>query len=181
MDYSTLPSDPDLPAGTSPWQSSPQLDSRQSFTASEAGSRPSSALAQHSSYTYASQRPLDDGGSDQETLGDGANQQREGNRMGSQPENGTSSDRSQGLVTSDEEGYQHHQQQHRHQQSQQPQTHQRAVGPNRYHGSTRPAQRQPLPQYKLQAKIAGLERTGRKDPVLRFDVHVCYDCFLWSL
>ncbi|KAI1323047.1 hypothetical protein F5Y16DRAFT_384764 [Xylariaceae sp. FL0255] len=27
------------------------------------------------------------------------------------------------------------------------------------------------PQYKLQAKITGLERTGKKDPVLRFDVH----------
>ncbi|KAL2206471.1 vacuolar protein sorting-associated protein vps17 [Sarocladium strictum] len=31
----------------------------------------------------------------------------------------------------------------------------------------RPAQ----PQYKLQAKITGLERTGKKDPILRFDVH----------
>lgn len=28
------------------------------------------------------------------------------------------------------------------------------------------------PQYKMQAKITGLERTGRKDPILRFDVHV---------
>ncbi|KAK0629652.1 vacuolar protein sorting-associated protein [Bombardia bombarda] len=27
------------------------------------------------------------------------------------------------------------------------------------------------PQFKLQAKITGLERTGRKDPILRFDVH----------
>ncbi len=32
--------------------------------------------------------------------------------------------------------------------------------------------RPPGPQYKLQAKITGLERTGKKDPVLRFDVHV---------
>ncbi|KAI1430375.1 hypothetical protein F5Y12DRAFT_20205 [Xylaria sp. FL1777] len=31
--------------------------------------------------------------------------------------------------------------------------------------------RPPGPQYKLQAKITGLERTGKKDPVLRFDVH----------
>ncbi|CAJ2513574.1 Uu.00g016930.m01.CDS01 [Anthostomella pinea] len=31
--------------------------------------------------------------------------------------------------------------------------------------------RPPGPQYKLQAKITGLERTGRKDPILRFDVH----------
>ncbi|KAI1342345.1 hypothetical protein F5Y15DRAFT_412854 [Xylariaceae sp. FL0016] len=27
------------------------------------------------------------------------------------------------------------------------------------------------PHYKLQAKITGLERTGRKDPIMRFDVH----------
>ena len=33
--------------------------------------------------------------------------------------------------------------------------------------------RRPQPQFKLQAKITGLERTGRKDPILRFDVHVC--------
>jgi hypothetical protein len=32
---------------------------------------------------------------------------------------------------------------------------------------------QPRKQYKLQAKITALERTGRKDPVLRFDVYVC--------
>ena len=36
----------------------------------------------------------------------------------------------------------------------------------------RPAQEGKSPQYKLQAKITGLERTGRKDPILRFDVHV---------
>lgn len=35
----------------------------------------------------------------------------------------------------------------------------------------RPAQGGKSPQYKLQAKITGLERTGRKDPILRFDVH----------
>ncbi|KAI0489909.1 hypothetical protein F4859DRAFT_462862 [Xylaria cf. heliscus] len=33
------------------------------------------------------------------------------------------------------------------------------------------ARRPPGPQYKLQAKITGLERTGKKDPILRFDVH----------
>ena len=32
--------------------------------------------------------------------------------------------------------------------------------------------RQQASLYKLQAKITGLERTGRKDPILRFDVHV---------
>jgi hypothetical protein len=44
----------------------------------------------------------------------------------------------------------------------------------RYHNVPvqQPQQRQHLPQYKLQAKIAGLERTGKKDLILRFDVYV---------
>lgn len=29
------------------------------------------------------------------------------------------------------------------------------------------------PQPRLQAKVTGLERTGKKDPILRFDIHVC--------
>ncbi|KAK8253427.1 Vps5 C terminal like-domain-containing protein [Phyllosticta capitalensis] len=42
--------------------------------------------------------------------------------------------------------------------------------PQRYHGQ-RGSRQQNVPQYKLQAKITGLERTGRKDPILRFDVY----------
>lgn len=44
--------------------------------------------------------------------------------------------------------------------------------PQRYHKGARSAQQPPAQQYKLQAKITGLERTGRKDPIMRFDVHV---------
>ena len=58
----------------------------------------------------------------------------------------------------------------------------------RYHGVP-PQQRQHVPQYKLQAKIMGMERSGKKDPILKFDVHVrrccqhpklniCADCCL---
>ncbi|RMY46757.1 hypothetical protein D0863_15781 [Hortaea werneckii] len=32
-------------------------------------------------------------------------------------------------------------------------------------------QQQHMPQYKMQAKITGLERTGKKDSIFRFDVH----------
>ncbi|RVD84694.1 uncharacterized protein DFL_006424 [Arthrobotrys flagrans] len=32
-------------------------------------------------------------------------------------------------------------------------------------------QQRPSVQYKLRAKVTGLERTGRKDPILKFDVH----------
>lgn len=64
--------------------------------------------------------------------------------------------------------FQGQQQQYLHQQRQQ--SYQQQQRPSRYQGGTRP--RQNIPQYKLQAKITGLERTGRKDPILRFDVHV---------
>ena len=39
-------------------------------------------------------------------------------------------------------------------------------------GSFRGQQQRQVAQYKLQAKIVALERTGRKDPILRFDVQV---------
>ena len=65
------------------------------------------------------------------------------------------------------------------QQSPQPQNQQARSAPNRYHGgANRNVQRQNIPQYKLQAKVTSLERTGRKDPVLRFDVHVSLMHFL---
>jgi hypothetical protein len=41
--------------------------------------------------------------------------------------------------------------------------------PQRYHG-TRPQRQQQ--HYKLQAKVTGLERNSKKDPILRFDVYV---------
>ncbi|KAL3303438.1 PX domain-containing protein [Colletotrichum asianum] len=44
---------------------------------------------------------------------------------------------------------------------------QSAAGQARQEQQRKPQQ----PQYRLQAKITGLERTGKKDPILRFDVH----------
>lgn len=56
---------------------------------------------------------------------------------------------------------------------------------NRLSGDTaRASQEQPQPRKpskpvdKLQAKITGLERAARKDPILRFDVHVGHTAFL---
>lgn len=46
----------------------------------------------------------------------------------------------------------------------------------RYHNlppQQQPQQRQHMPQYKLQAKITGLERSSKKDLILKFDVYVC--------
>lgn len=52
--------------------------------------------------------------------------------------------------------------------------------------SPQPQQQQPqhqqhMPQYKMQAKITGLERTGKKDSIFRFDVHVCHIYSLLSV
>ncbi|KAK4647256.1 Vacuolar protein sorting-associated protein 17 [Podospora bellae-mahoneyi] len=68
--------------------------------------------------------------------------------------------------------------QHQHQQQQQSQNPAAEGAPQ---GQDRPQQQQPrrsqAPQFKLQAKITGLERTGRKDPILRFDVHTNFPAF----
>lgn len=40
--------------------------------------------------------------------------------------------------------------------------------PQRYH---RTASQRPQQQYKLQAKVTGVERNGKKDPILRFDIY----------
>jgi hypothetical protein len=173
MDYSTLPNDPDHPAGTSPWSSSPQpnnnIPSFQSRTSTDA---PPSPLATHSPY-----RPEPGSESAQEYPSDDNGRRRQYSRPetpgeGSAPEeNGSSPDLSARLQSPQpgEPGFidqpEYHQQ---HQYAPQ----QRSDGPQRYHTGARGGQRQNIPQYKLQAKITSLERTGRKDPILRFDVHV---------
>jgi hypothetical protein len=70
----------------------------------------------------------------------------------------------------------HEQQQHHHRQEEvpRPSTAEENRRPQsaRYHGHQQ--QRQHMPSYKLQAKITGLERSGKKDPILKFDVYVCF-------
>ncbi|KAF2722523.1 vacuolar protein sorting-associated protein Vps17 [Polychaeton citri CBS 116435] len=69
------------------------------------------------------------------------------------------------------------------QQQQQQQTRgqdERPPSRSRYHGAPpvqqphyqqQPQQQRPMPQYKLQTKITGMERPNRKDPIMRFDVY----------
>lgn len=175
MDYSTLPNDPDHPVGTSPWQSSPQHNV-QNFAPPEPGSGPSSPLAKHST-------PYADGSLPDSEDGSG-NERPEGREQRTEDNSSSNTDsppgRARGPPLNGEsyqgQPYQQHQRAENVQQNrphpgtpyqQQPT---KSSIPSRYHTGPR-AQRQNLPQYKLQAKITGLERTGRKDPVLRFDVH----------
>ena len=73
------------------------------------------------------------------------------------------------------QGLHQHESQYQPQQSYQHNENQPPQDASRQQSYTRPASR-PGPHYKLVAKITGLERTGRKDPILRFDVHVS-SCF----
>lgn len=177
MDYSSLPNDPDLPIGSSPWQSSPQPTNK-TFIASEASSAPSSPLGKHSSSRPHSPQAAEQDGSG-EDHGTGTSAGEESRSYGSDRAAELGLNGSARTATDNAQPPPRTQQPTQSQEQQSPQPrqpqsqHQRTV-PNRYHGgAARQPQRQNLPQYKLQAKITSLERTGRKDPVLKFDVHVC--------
>lgn len=168
MDYSAINSDQDHGQGASPWASSPQ-HTRANFGAAATTDVPSNNLS-HSSYTRQSQevdhsdRPSTAGSSTlaQSENGDSTHSPYQQQRSGQQ--------------YTQEQHYQsqpqyHQQQQRPYQQGPgQDNSHHRSE-PQRYH-SARPQQQKPAPQYKLSAKITALERTGRKDSILRFDVYV---------
>ncbi|KAF2002409.1 retromer complex subunit Vps17 [Amniculicola lignicola CBS 123094] len=151
MDYSSLQNDPENPGGADPWASSPQHD-RTSFARPPTSDIPSSPLPPQAS-------PY---GQDSGSYGYVDSQ----NRPGTASENG---DTPQAPPSA---GHPDGQQQPGSQQQApaQGQHAQQRQEPQRYHHGARPQHQRP--QYKLQAKVTGLERTGRKDPILRFDVYV---------
>ncbi|PGH20347.1 hypothetical protein AJ80_03615 [Polytolypa hystricis UAMH7299] len=149
MDYSSLPHDPDLPAGSSPWgSSSPRAD--RSFPAATAADVPPAPFSPHQPSPY---------GADNDSHAEGT-AAFEGS---SAPD---LSERLQGAHLGESD---HPEQPPSHAHPQQ-QPGQRGV-PARYQTGARQHAKQAAPQYKLQAKITSLERVGKKDPILRFDVH----------
>jgi hypothetical protein len=164
MDYSQSIHDADNPAGASPWSSSPVPSPQHARTTSypTSGDVPPSptpySTNQSSSYAHEDtiggssyNRPESSAGTASVSEGDGRRPDT-AESIRSQPEQ--------------------HEQQAQGQQQYQAQSQRQE--PQSYHPAARQAQAQHPqgPQYKLQAKITGLERTGRKDPILRFDVHV---------
>jgi hypothetical protein len=169
MDYSASIHD-DHPAGASPWGSSPvaspQHPRRSSFgTPGEVPPSPTPYSSNQSTGGF----------SQDDTLGGGSYTRPESSvgtesvtESDSHRPNTADSIRSQ---PEQQQTYPDQQQQGPPQQQYQAQPHR--PEPQRYHHASRQVQQPQGPQYKLQAKITGLERTGRKDPILRFDVHVC--------
>jgi hypothetical protein len=147
MDYSAH--DSDLPGGGDPWASSPQHN-RQSFGQPPTSDIPSSPLQ--------AQSPYGQGGEQYGYIGE----QDVHVRPNTASSNG---DHAQPPQAAGQDAPQSQQAPQAQQQAPTP-----GQQPQRYHG-TRPQRQQQ--HYKLQAKVTGLERNGKKDSILRFDVYVC--------
>ncbi|KAK4238222.1 vacuolar protein sorting-associated protein 17 [Achaetomium macrosporum] len=175
MDYSASMHDPEHPVEASPWGNSPTSSPRLNRTSfgSITGDTPSSPF----------RNGLDDGGfgaSDTEyrrpdtasTVSQTTDAQSE------EPAPAESHPEQQGFAG--EQGAASPQpQQQQQQQIPHPGPDSQAPGPQQQHQHHHKQQHRnpPPPQFKLQAKITGLERTGRKDPILRFDVHTNLPAF----
>lgn len=153
MDYSSLSQDPDHPAGSSPWGSpSPRKDT------TSGSDVPSPPLPPQLQSPYG-----EDSGIQGRMESSSPTPGREGNDESGSPD---LSARLEGAHIGEQESAGQPQQNAQQNQQQKPQ-------PARYQTGARQNSRpHNVPQYKLQAKVTGLERVGKKDPILRFDVHV---------
>ncbi|KAH0354315.1 vacuolar protein sorting-associated protein Vps17, partial [Aureobasidium melanogenum] len=151
MDYSSAIAND---AGRDPWASSPQHD-RSNFPQTNNHEVPPTSSLSH-------QPPAPDG--DDEHYDDNSQLPTQNNQYASQQQQSQPYDNS---TRPEPQRYHHARPQH---PPQQPSHHQQP--PQNYQQQQQQQQpQQPRKQYKLQAKITALERTGRKDPVLRFDVY----------
>ncbi|KAI1805269.1 vacuolar protein sorting-associated protein Vps17 [Daldinia bambusicola] len=150
MDYRSTIADDEHPAGASPWGSSPPSSPRRNeSTFSSLGNEPSPSLpyqypAGDSSNGFAHEDPGVNAFGRPGTASSTAS-----TPAYDPPEQPAPSEGQQEQPAGSEAGQ-----------------HQPVTPPK-----SQPQARPRGPQYKLQAKITGLERTGRKDPILRFDVH----------
>ncbi|KAE8149986.1 hypothetical protein BDV25DRAFT_155246 [Aspergillus avenaceus] len=146
MDYSAISQDPDHPTGTSPWAS--PRPTQTTFHPSITSDIPPSPLA-----------PDTDRASQPESF------------RGTVEERSDSPDLSERLQTSQLGDHDHPSEQSSYAAQQHYAQQPRSQLPARYQTGARQHAKPPAPLYRIQAKITSLERTGKKDPVLRFDVH----------
>ena len=163
MDYSTTISEAENPAGPSPWGNSPIASPNRNAGAFPRDTPTSPAYGARQS-SYSPGDAIGENGFGGPRSAGGASTSGDEERRPDTAESGTS-----------EADLQQHNAQQQQQAPQQSFPPQQRHEPQRYHHNARQSQHPPVhPQYKLQAKITGLERVGRKDPILRFDVHVGY-------
>jgi hypothetical protein len=169
MDYSTSIHD-DNPAGASPWGSSPVPSPQHARTSSF----PTSGEAPPSPTPFGSNQSRNASYGPEDTIGSGSYTRPESS-AGTESvteSDGQRPDTAESIRSQPEEQQPLLGQQQQQAAGQQQYPPQQRQEPQRYHGAGRQAQQPQGPQYKLQAKITGLERTGRKDPIMRFDMHV---------
>ncbi|KAF4155804.1 hypothetical protein CNMCM6069_007675 [Aspergillus lentulus] len=153
MDYSAITQDPDHPSGSDPW-ASPRA-TQTSYTASNNNNSdiPSSPLPPHHQPGYNGDQEGDDSGPKSSENG--------------APDSPDLSARLQSAQLGDPD---YAVEQPPYATQAQYTNEPRSQLPARYQTGARQSTRTG-PAYKIQAKITGLERTGKKDPILRFDVH----------
>jgi hypothetical protein len=159
MDYSSSLHDGDNPAEASPWGSSPAPSPQHNRTSfNPTPEAPGSPV-------YGQNRPHGDNYTSDSGIAGGPG-------LSDEAENAHAYDQRQDTTEPNVEhqGPQPVEQQPADYSEQQRQPHP-GQDAQRQQRAPQPAARQG-PHYKLQAKITGLERVGRKDPILRFDVHV---------
>jgi hypothetical protein len=150
MDYSAVGAEEH--PGSSPWASSPQHN-RTSFGEASGNDVPSSPLPSNTSFSN-----QEHGEAEEQSYGSNAGI----------AENGEGSHPPAVAEAQDSPPQQEHAS-----PQQQPQQHHSHQSAQRYRAQgSRNRQPPPPAQNKLQAKVTGLERSGRKDPILRFDVYV---------
>lgn len=164
MDYSSLPDDPDHPVESSPWSSSPRAtrtgfpppssNDLQSSDTSAGGFGISSSDLRQSQSSLTDHEPLTPDPSGRLESGKGL--------LAEAGEDGSVPVREHGQGYG-EHGFDEHLPPNRHETS---------APAHRQYFTARPVTRSNIPLPKLHAKVTGLERTGRKDLILRFDVHV---------
>jgi hypothetical protein len=160
MDYSGVPNDQEALVGASPWGSSspragrtPYAPSTPNMNVPDSPTQTPSHQHQHTgSQDSISANPF---ATEASTTAEGL------------PEPAIQQDQVEGLATPAQQQARDQSLQQS-QSTQQPHPQMRPAAA-RYHSNK---QHRPVPAYKLQAKVTALERTGRKDPVIRFDVYV---------
>lgn len=162
MDYSQTIHDTDDPAGASPWGSSPASSPARGATHFDPTTsdpppfpyQTSNGLAQDQhpvAETEGFQRP------NTATTTSGTEEDTEPSQLSDAPEAESAA------TTQPESGEQH---------VPKPAPGQQHTESNVQRSQEQQPAKQTQPLFRLQAKITGLERTGKKDPILRFDVHV---------
>ena len=152
MDYSAASADTEALHGSSPWGSSSPRADRSTFVPSEPNVPSSPGLPPPAGHSHSNSQ-------------DSISANPFANEAGSAPRSQPAEPPAQPSSSDVEE------QQPTKQPAQPGQARQESLRAGARQQSMR--QHRTVPAYKLQAKVTALERTGRKDPVIRFDIYVC--------